>query len=552
MEPRQKSKNVFFIALLFLCSMLFWLGSGQAAQAGSYPRVIAHGCGAIQGETVTNSQEALEQAIANGYQFIEVDMAFTSDGEIAMIHDWESSGSYYLGLGQNKAITCAQYQQCRVLNRYTPLTLETLADIVEAHPQVHIITDTKEDNLALLTAIRKQEPQLVGQIIPQIYQYSEYEAVKDLGYDQIILTLYKMTDERDGNRIARFVQDHSIYAVTMSVDLARTGLAKTLQSYGIAVYMHTVNSLSQTMTALNAGAYGIYTDTLLPQEVTYPSWQYYLARSSDSSQQLSIELQQGQLRFNMRSPNAKGSVAYYIGEQLLVKGGINQVLKADLSAIATGAHTVTARIYNDKGAQVATKQYALWKDQSCVLLLAPECRYILEQFTTLGDFSAALQNQSQTVQDIARKSFFAKRGSAVYYHNGATGLYRSGNTLLPAIAADSQGNIYTSLYDTATALGASGVQMNGTTKAMEIIWQGKTCQAGITGTTRSYRSKIPVLQAKVQLYRNRAMAGGDLYQELTGRSLIQQDGYLILLPKGTVVTEAEQQQLLEIARQLYQ
>ena len=48
------------------------------------------------------------------------------------------------------------------------------------------------------------------------------------------------------------------------------------------------------------------------------------------------------------------------------------------------------------------------------------------------------------------------------------------------------------------------------------------------------------------------MVGGDLYQEMTGRRLIQQDGYLILLPKGTVVTEAEQQQLLEIARQLYQ
>ena len=117
------------------------------------------------------------------------------------------------------------------------------------------------------------------------------------------------------------MQAHQIYAVTMPVERVSSGLAKTLQSYGIAVYMHTVNSLQQTVTALNAGAYGIYTDSLLPEEVTYPGWQYDLARSISDNQQLSIELQQGQLQLeNMRTPNQKGSVAYYIGDQLLAEG----------------------------------------------------------------------------------------------------------------------------------------------------------------------------------------------------------------------------------------
>ncbi len=91
-----------------LVSWLCWLLLSQPAQAAGYPRAIAHGCGAIQGDAVTNSQEAFEQTIANGFQYIEVDMAFTTDGQIAMIHDWESSASYYLGLGQNKAVSlCA-------------------------------------------------------------------------------------------------------------------------------------------------------------------------------------------------------------------------------------------------------------------------------------------------------------------------------------------------------------------------------------------------------------------------------------------------------------
>ena len=70
--------------------------------------------------------------------------------------------------------------------------MEKLAEILQQHPQVHIITDTKESNVEILTFIQKKYPQVVKQIIPQIYQYDEWEAVNKLGYQQIILTLYKM------------------------------------------------------------------------------------------------------------------------------------------------------------------------------------------------------------------------------------------------------------------------------------------------------------------------------------------------------------------------
>lgn len=544
-------KKAKITLLLLLCSCMFWLLGTNIAQAATYPRAIAHAGGAVQGDTVTNSKEAVEQAIANGFQYIELDMALTTDGKIAMIHDWESSASLYLGLGPNKAVSFEKYQQCKVLNKYTPLTMDVLAKILQNNPQVRIITDTKEDNVAILAAIKNQYPQVVKQIIPQIYQYNEYEPVKKLGYDKMILTLYKMSNERNGVRVAKFVQEHDIFAVTMSAELMNTGLAKTLQSYGIAVYMHTINNLSQTVNALNAGAYGIYTDTLLPEEVTYPSWQYYLARSTSSKQQLSIELQEGDLRLNMRG-SQKSSVAYYIGDQLLVKGKMNQVLKVNLDNIATGRYTLTARIYDGAGQQIATKNYLLWKDTSCNLLVTPQCSYILDQFTTLGDFSAALSNQEQKIQQIAKQSFFVKRGSAVYYNNGETGLYLSGNTLLPAIAADSQGNLYTSLYDTTMALGATSARMNDKTKAMDIKYQGKVYQAGIEGVTKYYQKNGTVLKTKVQLYRNRAMANGPLYKELTGRNYVQQDGYLILLPKGVTLTDSQQKNMVEIAKQLYQ
>ena len=48
------------------------------------------------------------------------------------------------------------------------------------------------------------------------------------------------------------------------------------------------------------------------------------------------------------------------------------------------------------------------------------------------------------------------------------------------------------------------------------------------------------------------MGDGQVYAELTGRDYIQENGYLILLPKGSKVTEVQREELLEIAQGLYQ
>ncbi len=85
-----------------------------------------------------------------------------------------------------------------------------------------------------------------------------------------------------------------------------------------------------------------------------------------------------------------------------------------------------------------------------------------------------------------------------------------------------------------------------------MVIKGKTIKPGLPARQKRYRNNVPVLQRKVQLYRNRAMADGRFYQELTGRGYVQQGEYLIILPADVTVTAAEQQALLEIAEQLYQ
>lgn len=51
--------------------------------------LIAHGAGQIDGKKYTNSLEALELAVKNGYKFIELDLLITKDKRIIAAHDWK-------------------------------------------------------------------------------------------------------------------------------------------------------------------------------------------------------------------------------------------------------------------------------------------------------------------------------------------------------------------------------------------------------------------------------------------------------------------------------
>ena len=61
------------------------------------------------------------------------------------------------------------------------------------HPQAFLVTDVKERNLDALEHIGSNYPQFLTRIIPQIYQPSEYTIVRELGFEKIIWTLYKLS-----------------------------------------------------------------------------------------------------------------------------------------------------------------------------------------------------------------------------------------------------------------------------------------------------------------------------------------------------------------------
>ena len=229
--------------------------------SGSRERLIAHAGGAAFGYRLTNSLEALDAAYANGFKVIELDFERTTDGKYVLLHDWDSMAKRMLfKAGQ---LSLAEFQSAESFADLTLMDLEQLFDWLRAHEDCYIVTDAKCGNAQFLPDLYALAGDLVTRFIPQAYSFEEYADAVALGYEAVILTLYKSgyTEEE----VLTFAEANEPYAITIPKERLTSTLVSPLTDLGICTYAHTVNDL-YIYEEWNAsdGLYGIYTDYFCP------------------------------------------------------------------------------------------------------------------------------------------------------------------------------------------------------------------------------------------------------------------------------------------------
>ena len=258
-------KGHFFRKILRgACLVLLTMAlSTPVLAAGDTPNII-HAAGEIDGIAGTNSMEALNNCYYNAYRYIELDFNFTSDGHLVGVHDWQKN---YFGpsYGFHGQVSYAEFQNLRIEGKYTPITLDSLAKWLQAHPSVYIITDIKDRNVDGLYYIKQNYSYIMPQIMPQIYAEEEYWPVQLMGYQNIIYTLYALTynEKTDTEAIVAFAKTHPLYAITFSSELAVPDYIGRLKAAGVRLYTHTVNSEVEAQIYESMGVDGVYSDVFL-------------------------------------------------------------------------------------------------------------------------------------------------------------------------------------------------------------------------------------------------------------------------------------------------
>lgn len=255
--------------LLPVTALLVMLGCACAAPGGEAPaastaareQLVAHAGGAIYGYRYTNSLEAFDNAYAGGYKYIEADLSLTEDGVPVLIHDWEAMAERMVF--SPGRLTHSQFMQAQTFAGLTLMDGQALLRWMGEHRECMIITDCKDDNAEIISALFDAAPELKDRFIVQIYSTGEYDEIKALGARNIILTLYRQ-QEIDPDGIAEFAAEHPLWALTVGIGRLDGQMLECFEQAGITVYAHSVNDVSQFEKWHAAGLDGIYTDYFVP------------------------------------------------------------------------------------------------------------------------------------------------------------------------------------------------------------------------------------------------------------------------------------------------
>jgi glycerophosphoryl diester phosphodiesterase len=254
------SPHSLLTRLLFCLSLLIspLAAADSHLSDGSLPR-IAHAGGGFKNWQYTNSLDALDFN-RDHFTLFEIDLAWTRDGALVCLHDWGQTAEWIFQRRFEQPSTLAEFEQLVASHPHArSCTLTTLIDWLNENPNKRLVTDIKERNLQGLARLAELLGDDVAQrVIPQIYTPEEYAAARQLGYRDIIWTLYRY----DGD-IATILDRASgldLYAITMPRHLAEAGLGQALKARGIASYVHTLNTQREIDRFRDLGIDEVYTD----------------------------------------------------------------------------------------------------------------------------------------------------------------------------------------------------------------------------------------------------------------------------------------------------
>ncbi len=231
------------------------------------PSPVAHAGGAYKGLTYTNSLEALEENI-DTFLFSEIDFEWTEDKQLVGLHDWDDIFEKLFGFGVERPLDFNTFYKLGKGLDITPLNLDLIKAYLYKHPYAKIITDVKSNNIDALKKIAEFFPDYAERFIPQVYNPDEFVEALEIGYTDIIWTLYQYQHLYEPDKILSYIscweEKYKIkpFAITMPVPAVKRGIAQAISEAGIPIYVHTINSCDDYFYLLFQGISSIYTDFL--------------------------------------------------------------------------------------------------------------------------------------------------------------------------------------------------------------------------------------------------------------------------------------------------
>lgn len=220
---------------------------------------VAHAAGSLNGSTYTNSLEALELN-SQHYEFFEIDLSRTADGDLVCVHDWESFWRNFGSVESFSAPSSAKFVELTSDGEVTPCDLNSLRIWSERNPDKHIILDVKvTDSVKAYEEIADALGQTTDRFIPQIYFPDDYVRVNNHDWAGIIWTQYRKPFNLQ--KSLEYWEEYELLAITLPKERI-AGFINPGYQEGVILLAHTVNDFKSLAEIKDLGVSEVYTDFL--------------------------------------------------------------------------------------------------------------------------------------------------------------------------------------------------------------------------------------------------------------------------------------------------
>lgn len=236
-------------------------------------KYIVHAGGLITGADgveyeYSNSMDALEESYNNGHRVVEIDFRFTSDGELACLHNWWRVGVHDSG-DDVPELTLEEFLNEKIYGQFTPMWMGTLAEFMREHKDLYIVldygTDDVEEFQEFCDYIAEGYPDVMNRMIMQIYHNDYYAIAYDSGFVSIIYTLYKASEEElSPENLIGFAESQHLVGYTIKKSYATEDeysyIMDAVRSTGVQYYVHTIDDADEQQMFFDEGFTAVYTN----------------------------------------------------------------------------------------------------------------------------------------------------------------------------------------------------------------------------------------------------------------------------------------------------
>lgn len=253
-------------------AIVFLFGAGLCACSLSTKNVnfydynvIAHACGGIDGYTYTDSLEALNHSYDNGDRLFDIDLRFSSDGEIILRHEWKQDlgqpdfeylmdvesyvDKYKVGqIVREQLPALEEFKNTLIFSKYTPLSFRDVVSWMKTHSDAYMVLDVKENPEETYTWIVenfKDDEEILNHLVLSCYDSQDLETVLDIyPFKNYMLRQY-INNPDEFEKIISDCKEYQIKAVSIDLRYESDERIQDIRNNGVKIYWAVVNDIEK-------------------------------------------------------------------------------------------------------------------------------------------------------------------------------------------------------------------------------------------------------------------------------------------------------------------